>query len=194
MDDSALIYAACMMLSASPLIRKLLGQSTQKLASQASQLFQPPPTEVAELADYMPSINEISQDFSIRLRKNTNESNVTDRELDISIFGEDALVNMEMSAMSLLNESQLGLMLESSQLSARTTDEEVSPIPSDIDILSDSDDIPMDFPAVSSIKSGHLLSDTGSYTSSGTLRRHRKSSLERAAGRRPERDSSLESL
>ncbi|OWA53271.1 hypothetical protein BV898_17705 [Hypsibius exemplaris] len=197
MDDAALVYAACMLLSASPLIRKLFGQSTQQFADRASQLFQEPPTEATELADYMPTINEISRDFSFRHRKNTNDSNATDRELmDVSVFGEEAFANLETSAVSLLNESNFGFALEQQaggQLSSRTTDDDISPIPSDVEVI-DADDIPTDFPSVSSINSGRIMSDAGSYTASGTLRRHRKSSKELANHRKASdgRDSSVD--
>jgi hypothetical protein len=170
MDDASLIYAACMLLSSSPILRKVLGHSTKELLKRASRLFQPPATENTELADYMPNINEVSRDFSIRIRRNSCDNTITDHEMDISVFDESALRSMDTSGMSLLHESHLVPVMEQSMASSKATDDDTSPIPSDVEVI-DADDIPEDFPSITSIRSGHLHSATGNYTSNGTLRR-----------------------
>ncbi|XP_055329175.1 uncharacterized protein LOC129581908 [Paramacrobiotus metropolitanus] len=164
MDDASVVYAACVLLGSSPIIRKLLGHGTQQLASR---LFHPPASEPTELAEYMPHINEVSRDFSIRMRRSSYEKSEAD--MDISVFDVSALNNLDGScSVSLMRESQFLPVMAESMSSSKATDDDTSPIPSDVEVV-DADDIPEDFPA--SIASGRLVGD---FTSGGTLRRHRQ--------------------
>lgn len=97
--------------------------------------------------------------------------------MDISAFDESALRSMDTSGMSLLHESHLVPLMEQSLASSKATDDDSSPIPSDVEVI-DADDIPEDFPSISSIETGHLHSRTGHYTSTGTLRREHKQNQE----------------
>lgn len=98
--------------------------------------------------------------------------------MEISVFDASALQGLDTSAISLLGdsvmrESQMAPLMEQSMASSKATDDDFSPIHSDVEVI-DADDIPDDFPHDVSIQTGHLHSGTGSYTPSGTLRRDRK--------------------
>lgn len=170
MDDAAVIYAACILLSSSPIFRNFFEGSFLK--AKVSQMFRPPENESTELEAFMPNVNEVSRDFSVRMRSNTLDSAVTDRDLDVSVFAEDALHNMEVSQASMIDESQYDpvILEEVLQNSAYPTDDDTSPIPSDVEII-ELDELPddEDFGIPETTQSNQ---PSGShYTATGTLSR-----------------------
>ena len=97
---------------------------------------------------------------------------VTDRDLDVSVFAEDALHNMEVSQASMIDESQYDpvILEEVLQNSAYPTDDDTSPIPSDVEII-ELDELPddEDFGIPETTQSNQ---PSGShYTATGTLSR-----------------------
>lgn len=105
---------------------------------------------------------------------------MTDRDLDVSVFAEEALHNLEVSQASMLNESQYEPVIvegeEDVQNAAYPTDDDTSPIPSDVEMFDDGelDDLPDDNDDDFDADGASEGNQGSQYTSSGTLKRHRK--------------------